>query len=91
MELWARVYSGMVSGLVTPLALYLDCRYYMRLGRYVCTFYVYQEEWPLVIDRVHDVGQLEPKQTPGMIVTSLISITAAGSLGARGFPDEDQR
>ncbi|MEM0982094.1 MAG: chloride channel protein, partial [Cyanobacteria bacterium P01_H01_bin.58] len=35
----------------------------------------------LVIDRVHDAGRLEPKQTPGMIATSLVSITAGGSLG----------
>lgn len=38
-------------------------------------------EMALVIDCVHDAGRLEPKQTPGMIATSLISITAGGSLG----------
>lgn len=38
-------------------------------------------EMAIVIDRVHDAGRLEPKQTPGMIATSLISITAGGSLG----------
>lgn len=38
-------------------------------------------EMAVVIDRVHDAGRLEPKQTPGMIATSLVSITAGGSLG----------
>ena len=38
-------------------------------------------EMAIVIDRVHDAGRLEPKQTPGMIATSLVSITAGGSLG----------
>ncbi|MEM6437420.1 MAG: chloride channel protein, partial [Cyanobacteria bacterium P01_D01_bin.115] len=38
-------------------------------------------EMALVIDRVHDAGRLEPEQTPGMIATSLVSITAGGSLG----------
>ena len=38
-------------------------------------------EMALVIDRVHDAGRLDPKQTPGMIATSLVSITAGGSLG----------
>lgn len=38
-------------------------------------------EMAIVIDRVHDAGRLEPEQTPGMIATSLISITAGGSLG----------
>ncbi|NEP63728.1 MAG: chloride channel protein, partial [Symploca sp. SIO2G7] len=38
-------------------------------------------EMAIVIDRVHDAGRLDPKQTPGMIATSLISITAGGSLG----------
>ena len=35
----------------------------------------------LVIDKVHDPGRLEPGQTPGMVATSLVSITAGGSLG----------
>ncbi|WP_205127700.1 chloride channel protein [Okeania hirsuta] len=34
-----------------------------------------------VIDKIHDPGRLEPSQTPGMIATSLVSITAGGSLG----------
>lgn len=38
-------------------------------------------EMAIVIDRVHDAGRLEPKQTPGMLATSLVSITAGGSLG----------
>ncbi|MEM9541195.1 MAG: chloride channel protein [Cyanobacteria bacterium P01_E01_bin.42] len=38
-------------------------------------------EMAIVIDRVHDAGRLEPKQTPSMIITSLVSITAGGSLG----------
>ncbi|MEO0768987.1 MAG: chloride channel protein [Cyanobacteria bacterium J06649_4] len=38
-------------------------------------------EMALVIDRVHDAGRLEPEQTPGMVATSLVSITAGGSLG----------
>ena len=38
-------------------------------------------EMAIVIDQVHDAGRLEPKQTPGMIATSLVSITAGGSLG----------
>lgn len=38
-------------------------------------------EMAVVIDRVHDAGRLDPKQTPGMIATSLVSITAGGSLG----------
>ena len=38
-------------------------------------------EMAVVIDRVHDAGRLEPEQTPGMIATSLVSITAGGSLG----------
>ena len=38
-------------------------------------------EMAKVIDDVHNPGRLEPRQTPGMIVTSLVSITAGGSLG----------
>ncbi|ELS01400.1 chloride channel protein EriC [Xenococcus sp. PCC 7305] len=38
-------------------------------------------EMAMVIDKVHDPGRLEPRQTPGMIITSLVSITAGGSLG----------
>ncbi|NEO80680.1 chloride channel protein [Moorena sp. SIO4G3] len=38
-------------------------------------------EMALVIEKVHDPGRMEPRQTPGMIVTSLISITAGGSAG----------
>ena len=38
-------------------------------------------EMAIVIDRVYDAGRLDPKQTPGMIATSLVSITAGGSLG----------
>ena len=38
-------------------------------------------EMAIVIDSVHDAGRLEPKQTPGMVATSLVSITAGGSLG----------
>lgn len=38
-------------------------------------------EMAKVIDDVHNPGRLEPRQTPGMIITSLVSITAGGSLG----------
>ena len=38
-------------------------------------------EMAMVIDQVHDPGRLDPRQTPGMIVTSMVSITAGGSLG----------
>ena len=38
-------------------------------------------EMAMVIDKIHDPGRLEPRQTPGMIITSLVSITAGGSLG----------
>lgn len=38
-------------------------------------------EMALVVDKIHDPGRLEPKQTPAMIITSLVSITAGGSLG----------
>ncbi|NEQ55389.1 MAG: chloride channel protein, partial [Leptolyngbya sp. SIO3F4] len=52
------------------------------LGVGLCLHYLgLPGEMALVIDRVHDAGRLEPKQTPGMIATSLISITAGGSLG----------
>ena len=38
-------------------------------------------EMAIVIDQVHDAGRLDPRQTPGMVATSLVSITAGGSLG----------
>ncbi|MGB3532970.1 MAG: chloride channel protein [Microcoleaceae cyanobacterium] len=38
-------------------------------------------EMAAVIDKVHDAGRLNPGQTPGMLSTSLVSITAGGSLG----------
>ncbi len=38
-------------------------------------------EMAVVIDSVHDPGRMDTKQTPGMIITSLISITAGGSAG----------
>lgn len=38
-------------------------------------------EMAIAIDRVHDAGRLDPSQTPAMIATSLVSITAGGSLG----------
>ncbi len=44
-------------------------------------FFGFPGEMAAVIDQVHDAGRLDPKQTPGMIVTSLISITAGGSAG----------
>lgn len=34
-----------------------------------------------VVDDVHEPGQIDPRQSPSMIVTSLCSITAGGSLG----------
>ncbi|MBP0018299.1 MAG: chloride channel protein [Cyanobacteria bacterium SBLK] len=52
------------------------------LGVGLCLYFFGQPgEMAIVIDRVHDAGRLEPKQTPNMIVTSLVSITAGGSLG----------
>lgn len=52
------------------------------LGVGLCLhFFGLPGEMAIVIDRVHDAGRLEPKQTPGMIATSLVSITAGGSLG----------
>ncbi|NEQ67256.1 MAG: chloride channel protein [Symploca sp. SIO1B1] len=52
------------------------------LGVGLCLYYLgLPGEMAVVIDQVHDAGRLEPKQTPGMIVTSLVSITAGGSLG----------
>jgi len=52
------------------------------LGVGLCLYFLgLPGEMAIVIDRVHDAGRLEPKQTPGMIVTSLVSITAGGSLG----------
>lgn len=48
----------------------------------LCLYFLGQPgEMAIVIDKVHDAGRLEPKQTFGMIVTSLVSITAGGSLG----------
>jgi H+/Cl- antiporter ClcA len=38
-------------------------------------------EMAAVIDKIHDAGHLDPRQTPSMILTSLISITAGGSAG----------
>lgn len=38
-------------------------------------------EMALVVDNVHDPGKIEMRQTPAMIVASLISITAGGSAG----------
>lgn len=38
-------------------------------------------EMSLVVDKVHDPGRIEMKQTPAMIVASLVSITAGGSAG----------
>ncbi len=38
-------------------------------------------EMAVVIDCVHDPGRMDTRQTPGMIITSLISITAGGSAG----------
>lgn len=38
-------------------------------------------EVAFVVDKVHDPGKIEMKQTPAMIVASLISITAGGSAG----------
>ena len=38
-------------------------------------------EMAIVIDKVHDPGRLEPSQTQAMVATSLVSITAGGSLG----------
>ena len=52
------------------------------LGVGLCLYFLgLPGEMALVIARVHDVGRLEPKQTPGMIATSLVSISAGGSLG----------
>lgn len=38
-------------------------------------------EVAMVVDKVHDPGRIEVKQTPAMIVASLFSITAGGSAG----------
>lgn len=38
-------------------------------------------EVALVIDKIHDPGRLDWRQTPAMLVTSLLSITAGGSAG----------
>ncbi len=38
-------------------------------------------EMAIVIDQVHDTGDLDQSQTPGMIATSIVSIVAGGSLG----------
>jgi H+/Cl- antiporter ClcA len=38
-------------------------------------------EVAMVVDKVHDPGRIEIKQTPAMIVASLFSITAGGSAG----------
>lgn len=52
------------------------------LGVGLCLYFLgLPGEMALVIDRVHDAGRLDPKQTPGMVATSLVSITAGGSLG----------
>ncbi|MGD1903639.1 MAG: chloride channel protein [Geitlerinemataceae cyanobacterium] len=52
------------------------------LGVGLCLYFLgLPGEMAIAIDRVHDSGQLEPEQTPGMIATSLVSITAGGSLG----------
>ncbi|MDB9528165.1 chloride channel protein [Oscillatoria sp. CS-180] len=52
------------------------------LGVGLCLYFLgLPGEMAIVIDRVHDAGRLDPKQTPGMIATSLVSITAGGSLG----------
>jgi len=34
-----------------------------------------------VVDRVHDPGKIDIRQTPAMVITSLIAITAGGSAG----------
>lgn len=52
------------------------------LGVGLCLHFFGQPgEMAIVIDKVHDAGRLEPNQTPGMVATSLVSITAGGSLG----------
>ena len=52
------------------------------LGVGLCLHFFGQPgEMAVVIDKVHDPGRLEPNQTPSMIATSLVSITAGGSLG----------
>ncbi|MEM1241615.1 MAG: chloride channel protein [Cyanobacteria bacterium P01_H01_bin.26] len=52
------------------------------LGVGLCLYFLgLPGEMAIVIDSVHDAGRLEPQQTPGMIATSLVSITAGGSLG----------
>ncbi|MGB2923868.1 MAG: chloride channel protein [Limnothrix sp.] len=52
------------------------------LGVGLCLYFLgLPGEMAIVIDQVHDAGRLEPEQTPGMIATSLVSITAGGSLG----------
>ncbi len=38
-------------------------------------------EVAFVVDKVHDPGRIELRQTPAMIVASLVSITAGGSAG----------
>ena len=40
-------------------------------------------EVAMVVDKVHDPGRIEIKQTPAMIVASLFSITAGGSAGPK--------
>lgn len=48
----------------------------------LCLYFFGQPgEMTKVIDKIHNPGRLEPSQTPGMIATSLVSITAGGSLG----------
>ncbi|NES84977.1 MAG: chloride channel protein [Moorea sp. SIO2B7] len=52
------------------------------LGVGLCLYFLgLPGEMAIVIDCVHDPGCLDPRQTPGMIATSLVSITAGGSLG----------
>ncbi|WP_293084041.1 chloride channel protein [Okeania sp. SIO3B5] len=52
------------------------------LGVGLCLYFFGQPgEMAKVIEKIHDPGRLEPSQTPGMIATSLVSITAGGSLG----------
>ena len=48
----------------------------------LCLYFFGQPgEMAKVIEKIHDPGRLEPSQTPGIIATSLVSITAGGSLG----------
>lgn len=52
------------------------------LGVGLCLYFLgLPGEMAIVIDQVHDAGRLDPEQTPGMVATSLVSITAGGSLG----------